>query len=101
MIRCPDGYFCKGNDMCDGINPCNIKRTGNVCGECQKGLSEALFSTECISVEKCIGVIALLYYTICVIIYITFLASYKNLQKYVTTKIKELYKRIKDHLCLY
>ena len=101
MIRCPDGYCCKGNDMCDGINPCNIKRTGNICGECQKGLSEALFSTECISVEKCIGVIALLYYTICVIIYITFLASYKDLQKYVTTKIKELYKRIKDHLCLY
>ena len=45
MIRCPDGYCCTGNDTCDGINTCNINRTGNVCKKCQKGLSEVLFST--------------------------------------------------------
>ena len=33
MIRCPDGYCCKGNDQCDGINTCNINRTGNICGK--------------------------------------------------------------------
>ena len=81
MIRCPDGYCCDGNDACDEINSCNANRLGNICGKCQKGLSEALFSTECISAEKCIGTIALLYYTICVIIYIAFLAGYKDLQK--------------------
>ena len=101
MIRCPDGYCCKGNDTCDGINTCNINRTGNICGKCHKGLSEALFSTECLSVDSCVGAIALLYYTICVIIYVAFLASYKDLQKYAAVKIKDLYKRIKDQVCLY
>ena len=101
MIRCPDGYCCTGNDQCDGINPCNINRTGNICGKCHKGLSEALFSTECLSADSCVGAIALLYYTLCVIIYIAFLASYKDLQKYVAAKIKKLYKRIKDRQCLY
>ena len=101
MIRCPDGYCCTGNDTCDGINSCNINRTGNICGKCQKGLSEVLFSTECLSADSCVGAIALLYYTICVIIYVAFLASYKDLQKYAATKIKDLYKRIKDQVCLY
>ena len=101
VIRCPDGYCCTGNDTCDGINSCNINRTGNICGKCQKGLSEVLFSTECLSADSCVGAIALLYYTICVIIYVAFLASYKDLQKYAATKIKDLYKRIKDQVCLY
>ena len=64
-------------------------------------MSEALFSTECLSADSCVGAIALLYYTICVIIYVAFLASYKDLQKYAGTKIKDLYKRIKDQVCLY
>ena len=101
MIRCPDGYCCTGNGTCETINSCNINRTGNICGKCQKGLSEVLFSTECLSVDSCVGAIALLYYTICVIVYVAFLASYKDLQKYATTKIKDLYKRIKDQVCLY
>ena len=101
MIRCPDGYCCTGNDTCDGINSCNTNRTGNICGKCHKGLSEALFSTECLSTENCVGAIALLHYTLCVIIYIAFLASYKDLQKYAAARIKKLYKRIKDQQCLY
>ena len=101
MIRCLDGYCCTGNDTCDGTNSCNTNRTGNICGKCQKGLSEALFSTECLSTDSCVGAIALLYYTLCVFIYIAFLASYKDLQKYAATKIKELYKKIKDQQCLY
>ena len=101
MIRCPDGYCCTGNDQCDGINSCNINRTGNICGKCPSGLSEVLFSTECLSGDSCVGDIVLLYYTICVIIYVAFLASYKDLQKYAATKIKDLYKRIKDQVCLH
>ena len=101
MIRCPDGYCCTGNDTCDGLNTCNINRTGNICGKCPNGLSEALFSTEYLSANSCVGTVALLYYTLCVIIYIPFLASYKDLQKYAATKIKDLYKRIKDQVCLY
>ena len=96
MIRCPDGYCCKGNDTCDGINSCNANRTGNICGKCQKGLSEALFST-----DSCVGAITLLYYTLCIIIYIAFLASYKDLQKYAAAKIKKVFKRIKGQQCLY
>ena len=101
MIRCPDGYCCKGNDTCDGIDSCNTNRTGNICGKCQKGLSEALFSTECLSADSCVGTITLLYYTLCAIIYIAFLASYKYLQMYAAAKIKKLFKRIKGQQCLY
>ena len=101
MTRCPDGYCCKENDTCDEINSCNINRTGNICGKCHKGLSEALFSTECLSADSCVGAIALLYYTLSVIIYIAFLAIYKDLQKYAAKKIKDLYKRIKNQQCLY
>ena len=101
MIRCPDGYCCTRNYTCDGLSSCNTNRSGNICGKCQQGLSEALFSTQCISADTCIGSIGLLYYTLCVIIYIAFLASYKDLQKYAAAKIKKLYKRIKDRQCLY
>ena len=48
MIRCPDGYCCKGNNTHDQINSCNTNRTGNICGQCKKGFSEALFSTQCL-----------------------------------------------------
>ena len=101
MVRCPDGDCCKVNDICDGINSCNTNRTGNICEKCHKGLSKALFSTECLSTDSCVGTIALLYYTLCVIIYIALLASYKDLQKYAAARIKDPYKRIKDQLCLY
>ena len=99
MIRCPDGYCCKGNHTDDHIKSCSAKRTGNICGKCKKGFSEALFSTECLSIEKCKGVIILLYYAICITIYILFLAMYKDLQNIFTQWIKKLYKGIKDKLC--
>ena len=101
MIRCPDGYCCIVNDICDGIDSCDTNRTGNICGKCHKGLSEALFSTECFSTDSCAGTITLIYYTLYVIIYIAFLASYKDLQKYAAAKIKKLFKRIKGQQCLY
>ena len=44
------------------------------------------------------GTIVIFYYTICVTIYILFLATYKDLQKLSTTKITKLYKRIKNRL---
>ena len=99
MIRCPNGYCCNGTDMCNGMHSCNKNRTGSICGECQNGFSEALFSTECLLGDTCMGNIVLLYYTVCVTIYILFLATYKDLQKCLTAKITELYKRIKNHLC--
>ena len=70
MIRCPDGYCCTGNDTCDGINSCDINRTGNICGKCQKGLSEALFSTECLSTDswcRCHSITLL--YSLCFYLY--------------------------------
>ena len=93
MIRCPNEYCCKGNDTCNEINSCNKNRTGSICGKCQNGLSEALFSTDCIPDDTCMGTIVILYYTICVTIYILFLTTYKDLQKLSTAKITELYKK--------
>ena len=99
MIRCPNGYFCEGIKSCNQINSCNKNRTGKLCGKCQNGLSEALFSADCFPGDTCTGITALFYYTVCVTIYILFLGTYKDLQKLLTAKITELYKRIKDQLC--
>ena len=100
MIRCHEQYCCNRNNTCDGINSCNMKRIGNLCGKCQKGFSETLFTTECLSTEKYIGVTVLLYYTVCVIIYAVFLAVYKDLEKIVAAKIAELYIKLKDQMFL-
>ena len=99
MIRCPNGYCCKRVESCNGINSCNENRTKSLCGKCQNGFSEGLFSTDCYPADICKCIIVLFYYTVCVTIYILFLATYKELQKLSTEKITELYKKVKDKLC--
>ena len=69
MIRCPNGYCCTRNEMCQEINSCNTGRTETLCGKCRNELAEALFSTKCLPKEKCKGGTAFLYYTLGAILY--------------------------------
>ena len=56
---CPLGYCCAPHQKCLYHNAsywrsgCQGKRTGTLCGKCKKNLTEALFSANCVPVEKC------------------------------------------------
>ena len=50
--RCPKRYCCSSTD-CHGYNRCANHRTGVLCGQCQTGYSEALFSPDCIPNIHC------------------------------------------------
>ena len=50
MYLCPEGYCCQ-NLTCDTYNQCANNRAGKLCGRCEDGYSEALFSTQCIKNE--------------------------------------------------
>ena len=69
MLRCPEGYCCEGNETCKGIDSCNIGRIGTLFGTCKPYLTEALFSSKCISVLKCHNNVILISYIIGIIGY--------------------------------
>lgn len=50
--NCPRGYCCTSMD-CRGYNRCAPHRTGPLCGRCEDGYSEALFSSECVPDDLC------------------------------------------------
>ena len=52
MYLCPDDYCCQ-NLTCINYNECAPNRIGLLCGECDVGYSESLFSTECILNSEC------------------------------------------------
>ena len=52
FLQCPRDYCCEGND-CESYNSCHGSRTGTICAECPQGMSESLFSTECLPNHKC------------------------------------------------
>ena len=52
FLPCPEDYCCRKN-MCDTYDTCASNRTGPLCGECEKGMSETLFSTDCVEDAKC------------------------------------------------
>ena len=62
MIRCPNGYCCQNDEMCNGIDSCNKHRTGPLCGKCKGNWTESLFSPECLLIQRCpAGEIIVLY----------------------------------------
>ena len=50
--RCKQGYCCATSD-CKGYNLCKAHRTGTLCGECEEGFSEAMFTTDCVPNDRC------------------------------------------------
>ena len=52
FVQCPPGYCCN-NDDCLTYDSCQSNRSGALCGQCPKGMSESLFTTQCISTDNC------------------------------------------------
>jgi len=50
---CPRGYCCATVGHCHGIDVCRSDRVGVLCGECQPGFSEAIFSADCVPNVDC------------------------------------------------
>ena len=50
---CPRGYCCATADDCRGIDRCRSDRVGVLCGECQSGFSEAIFTADCVPNVEC------------------------------------------------
>lgn len=50
--HCPKGYCCTSKD-CDDYNTCAENRMGTLCGACNDGYSEALFSPQCVPDDNC------------------------------------------------
>ena len=52
MYGCPSGYCCQ-DETCEDYNTCAKNRHGPLCGSCQLGFSESLFSTRCVPNDTC------------------------------------------------
>ena len=52
FVQCPPGYCCNSSN-CVTYDSCHGNRSGTLCGRCAKGMSESLFSTQCISNTAC------------------------------------------------
>lgn len=50
--RCPGRYCCSSSE-CKGFNRCARHRAGTLCGHCEPGHSEALFSPDCVLDTEC------------------------------------------------
>ena len=50
--HCPPDYCCS-DTKCTSINACAEHRHGRLCGRCDPGFSEAMFSAKCVPDESC------------------------------------------------
>ena len=66
--HCPDDYCCSTR-QCYSIDGCAHNRVGRLCGQCDEGYTEALFSSRCVPNDRCgniyiwpsIGLMGLIY----------------------------------------
>ena len=50
FISCPDGFCSAGSSK---YNSCAAYREGRLCGRCMRNYSESIFSSDCVSNDKC------------------------------------------------
>ncbi|CAB4003066.1 Hypothetical predicted protein [Paramuricea clavata] len=87
FVQCPPGYCCDSED-CVIYDGCHGNRFGTLCGQCPEGMSESLFSTQCISNTECslnyffiIGAIAML------VLYLVFFLYHKEIVSILRTSL--------------
>ena len=52
LMLCPENYCCE-ETSCETYDKCAPNRTGTLCGRCEPGTSEKLYTTECVDDSKC------------------------------------------------
>ena len=87
FVQCPPGYCCNTED-CINYDTCHGNRSGTLCGQCPEGMSESLFSTQCISNTECalnyffiLGTISLLA------LYLVFFLYHKEIVSILRTSL--------------
>ena len=87
FVQCPPGYCC-ASEECITYDNCHGNRSGTLCGQCPEGMSESLFSTQCISNTECsfnyffiIGTIAML------VLYLAFFLYHKEIVSILRTSL--------------
>ena len=69
FVSCPFGYCCSESE-CASYFSCHSGRSGTLCGQCERGLTENLISPDCLSYEECQHPLYFLVIISCGIIYI-------------------------------
>ena len=87
FVQCPPGYCCNNED-CITYNSCHGNRTGTLCGQCPEGMSESLFSTQCISNKQCSLNYFFIFATIAlVVLYLVFFLYEKEIVNILQTTL--------------
>ena len=85
FFKCPKSYCCSG-DTCEGINNCASHRAGTLCGRCELGFSEAVFSVRCIDNVECRGSWVIPFSILLAAAYGTFLLFQKDIKDFLFGK---------------
>ena len=79
--QCPPGYCCDTED-CVTYDSCHGNRTGTLCGQCSDGMSESLFSTQCITNKECsLNYFFIFATTAMLVLYLVFFLYHKEIVK--------------------
>ena len=94
MLPCPEDYCEMDKQHALAYNSCAELRAGVLCGRCQDGYSESIFSSDCLSNDLCSAkrnwFLALLFavYGVLYVLFFMFQDDYARLLHVITSKIK-------------
>ena len=80
FASCPFGYCCFKKE-CVNYSSCHTSRTGILCGQCEKGLTENLLTHDCLPHEKCRHQLYWLIVMIIGILYVSVLMHINEITK--------------------
>ena len=80
FVSCPYGYCCY-KEECVNYSGCHTGRTGNLCGNCAKGLTENLATPDCLPPKHCHHPLYSLAVIIAGIMYVTILLYLNEIMK--------------------
>ena len=87
LVQCPPGYCCDSSN-CVTYDSCHGNRSGTLCGRCAKGMSESLFSTQCISNTDCsFGYFFIIGTTTTLILYLAFFLYHREIVTILRTRL--------------
>jgi len=84
--RCQKGYCCSDLD-CKGFNSCKKHRVGTLCGECEAGYSEAMFTADCVPNANCDPMMGWPVVASSCILYFVFLLFQKDMRDLMFSQI--------------
>ena len=87
FVQCPPGYCCDSSN-CITYDSCHGNRSETLCGRCAKGMSESLFSTQCISNTDCsFGYFFMISTIATLILYLAFFLYHREIVTILRTRL--------------